>query len=327
MNNTLRRSFLSLLLVGSLAAFPARAQSPDATLSAASMAPSVTAEASPSSPAAAPSATKTVAPETTPSPAPAEDKDHDASDLAKQTQNPVASLISLPFQSNTAFGLGQNKATAELLKIQPVIPHNMGEWNVINRLILPVAYLPYDALIPSSLPSRGGGDFGLGDTTYTAFLSPAKPGKLIWGVGPAITLPTASHKTLGQGKWSAGPSAVFVKMQGPVVAGVLLQQQWSVAGESARPDVSAGLVQPFFNYNLPKGWYLTSAPIATVDWNADRGQKWTLPIGGGVGRVFAIGKQPVNLSAQVYYNAIRPTGADSWIFRLSFSLLFPTHGK
>lgn len=325
MKCTLRRAFLTLLLAGALSLSPARAQSPDASLDPAPTAPSVTAEAPPSP--QAPATPRKTAPETKPSPATEGNKDSDASDLAKQTQNPVASLISVPFQSNTFLGMGQKKATAELLKIQPVIPQNFGEWNVIHRIIVPVAYLPYDAVIPSSQPSRGGGDFGLSDTTYTAFLSPATPGKLIWGFGPAITIPTASHKSLGQGKWNLGPEAVLLTMHGPIVTGVLLQQQWSVAGESGRPDVSAGLVQPFFNYNLPKGWYITTAPIATVNWNADRGQKWTVPIGGGVGRVFTIGKQAVNLSGQIYYNAIRPTDMGAWTLRVSFSLLFPTHGK
>ena len=252
--------------------------------------------------------------------------EHSTEDLAKATQNPVAALISVPFQSNTYFGVGERKDTAELLKIQPVIPQNIGDWNLIHRTVLPVAYLPFSAITPLNQPVPGGGDFGLGDTTYTCFVSPAQPGKLIWGVGPAITLPTASHKTLGAGKFSAGPSAVFLTSNGPIVAGVLLQQQWSVAGEKARPDVSSGLVQPFFNYNFPKGWYFSSSPIITVNWNGERAQKWTVPVGGGFGRVFTLGKQPVNVSGQLYYNAIRPVGASSWDLRLSFSLLFPTHG-
>ena len=328
MNIRLAQAFLSLLMVGALAVSPVRAQAPElpspTTEVGAPLTASATTVAVPL--AAAPEATASPAAKPSPSPQMAADS-NDATDLAKQSQNPVASLISLPFQSNTAFGVGEKGVTAGYLKIQPVIPQNVGEWNIIHRLIMPVAYLPYDALLPASMPGQGSGDFGLSDTTYSAFVSPAKPGKLIWGVGPAITLPTASHKTLGEGKWNLGPTAVFLTMEGPVVAGVLLQQQWSVAGDTRRPDVSAGLVQPFFNYNLPKGWYLTTSPIMNVNWNADRGQKWTVPVGGGVGRVFEIGKQPVNVSAALYYNAIRPVGAEPWVVRLAFTFLFPTAGK
>lgn len=314
MNLRIPRTFLALLAAIVLVTSPTRAQAPDTVASPAAPRPAAAASADTPSPSATPAPDKTAA--------------HDGGsteDLAKATQNPVAALISVPFQSNTYFGLGERKATAELLKIQPVIPQNIGEWNLIHRTILPIAYLPYAGITPSSVPAPSGGDFGLGDITYTCFVSPAEPGKLIWGFGPAITVPTASHATLGAGKWSAGPSAVFLTSKGPVVAGMLLQQQWSFAGQSNRADISSGLVQPFFNYNFPKGWYFTSSPICTVDWNGDRGQKWTVPVGGGLGRVFAIGRQPVNVSAQLYYNAIRPVNSPSWDLRLSFSLLFPTH--
>ena len=83
------------------------------------------------------------------------------------------------------------------------------------------------------------------------------------------------------------------------------------------------LLQWFVNYNMKKGWYLTSAPINTANWRASSGNVWTVPLGGGVGRIMRLGFQPVNLSAQFYGNAEHPSGASTWTARLSIALLFP----
>jgi hypothetical protein len=175
-------------------------------------------------------------------------------ELAKKTQNPVADLISVPFQSNFNFGVGPTQGTQYVLNIQPVIPiHLNADWNLITRTILPVIYQP--ELSPGTGPNTG-----LGDLNPTLFLSPAKSGGLIWGVGPTFTLPTATDTALGTGKWSAGPAGVVLSMQGPWVLGVLANQQWSFAGDADRRSVSQLLIQPFVNYNLQDGWYLVSAP-------------------------------------------------------------------
>jgi hypothetical protein len=198
----------------------------------------------------------------------------DETELAKKTQNPVADLISVPFQSNFNFGAGPNGATIYVLNVQPVIPLTLTEdWNLITRVITPVINQPL-------LFEGGESAFGLGDINPTFFLSPAKPGKLIWGVGPTFTLPTATDSLLGSSQWSIGPAAVALSMQGPWVFGALANQQWSFAGWGDR-DVSQLLIQPFVNYNLPDAWYLVSAPIITADWEASSGNKWTVPLGGG----------------------------------------------
>ena len=128
------------------------------------------------------------------------------SSLAKQSQNPVADLISVPFQNNINFNLGRHDRTQNILNIQPLIPFNLTEnWNVITRTIAPVIYQP-------DILNDSGGEFGLGDINTTWFLSPRKPGKLIWGVGPILSLPTATDEVLGTKKWSAGPSAVVLTM-------------------------------------------------------------------------------------------------------------------
>jgi hypothetical protein len=238
-----------------------------------------------------------------------------ADDLAKQSQNPVGTLISLPFQNNTNFGVGPGDDVQNILNIQPVVPLNLGKLNLINRIILPVVYQP--EFVPGE-----GSTFGLGDTSYTAFFSPAQPGKFIWGVGPSFTLPTATDDALGLDQWAAGPGFVGLVMPGPWVVGALVQNVWGL-GSDDDIDVNRLLFQYFLNYNLPSGWYFSSAPIITADWEADSGNRWTVPLGGGFGKVYRIGKRPVNAGVQAYYNVEKPEFAADWSIRIQMTLLFP----
>ncbi|MBB5328222.1 hypothetical protein [Tunturiibacter gelidoferens] len=132
----------------------------------------------------------------------------DADALAKATQNPVASLISVPIQNNSNFAVGPYNRTQDILNIQPIIPARISEnWMLISRIIQPIVWQPYAA-------EATGGEYGIGDMSPTFFLSPAKPGKIIWGVGPAMVFPTATSTTLGQGKLSFGPSVVALIQPG-----------------------------------------------------------------------------------------------------------------
>jgi hypothetical protein len=246
-----------------------------------------------------------------------EQNDHDLDDLARKTQNPVADLISLPFQNNTYFQVGSHGRVANVLNIQPVIPVDINDdWLLITRTIIPVVYKP-------SLFDEGD-EFGLGDTQFTAFFSPKGSDEFIWGVGPVGRFPTATDDSLGSEKWSAGISGVALVMKGPWVVGGLVQNLWSYAGDSDRDDVNEFLLQPFINYNLDAGWYLVSAPIMTANWNADKySDAWTIPVGGGVGRVFKMGKLPVNAQVQAFYNVEKPEYGPDWSLRVQFQLLFP----
>lgn len=237
-------------------------------------------------------------------------------DLARASQNPIASLISVPFQNSTNFGVGEFNRTSNILNVQPVIPVPLSDsLTLVNRTIVPIAYQPQ---LAAGLDSA----FGLGDINYTGFFVPNTTGNFTWGVGPSIVLPTATDTILGTGKWSIGPAAVGLMTEGPIVAGALVSQLWSFAGDSNRQDVSLLTVQPFFNYNFAGGWYATTSPIITANWQADSDQ-WTVPFGGGMGRVFRIGSQPVNASLQAYWNAIKPEGAADWTLRAQMTLLFP----
>src|SRR5215467_2656048 len=237
-------------------------------------------------------------------------------DLAKKSQNPIADMVSVPFQSNTNFNNAPFNRTQEVLNIQPVVPlHISADWNMISRTIIPVISQPD--------PIRNSNTNGIGDITQSLFFSPVHSGALIWGAGPVFTVPSATDPILGQGKVLLGPTIVLLTTPGHWVIGVLANNQWSVAGDPLRPRVNTFLAQPFINYNLEHGWYLSTSPIITANWLAAPGQQWTVPVGGGFGRVFKLGDQPVNASINAYYNVERPTGASTWSLRTTLALLFP----
>ena len=241
----------------------------------------------------------------------------ETTELAQAAQNPVANMISLPLQNNTSFGIGPDDDTQNVLNIQPVVPIGLGEdWNLITRTIAPVIYQP-------EIVDGTGSEFGLGDINATQFFSPAKSGKLIWGVGPVFSFPTATADVLGTDKWSAGPSAIALTIQGPWVIGGLVSNLWSFAGDDDRADVNQFLFQYFINYNMADGWYLSSAPIITANWEADSGNQWTVPFGGGFGKIFKIGNQPMNAQVQAFYNVEAPDNGADWSLRLQLQFLFP----
>ncbi|MGE3292416.1 MAG: neuromedin U [Geminicoccaceae bacterium] len=250
----------------------------------------------------------------------------DSDALAKAAQNPVAAMISLPFQNNTFFGVGPHGDVANVLNIQPVVPIGAGDWNIISRTIVPVIYVQDLAPGLSDIandPQGSDGSFGLGDVNQTFYFSPADAGPVIWGIGPSLSVPTATDDSLGSEKWSAGPAAVVLTMPGPWVIGSLVRQLWSFAGEGDRQDVNQTLIQPFVNYNFPGGWYAVSSPIVTANWEADSDDTWTVPVGGGMGRIFHIGGQAMNASAQAFYNVESPRYGPDWSIRLQLQLLFP----
>jgi hypothetical protein len=245
---------------------------------------------------------------------------HPEHDLAKASQNPVAKLISVPFENNATFNNGTEDVFVNILNIKPVIPMGLTEnWNLINRAIVPVIYQEDS---PNDQPGEGS-LFGLGDIIYQGFFSPAKPGKFIWGVGPELHLPTGMER-LTTDQWSLGPVAVGLTMPGHWVIGALVSNVWSIGGYNDAPDVNVLTAQYFINYNMKGGWYLSSAPVITANWEAeDNDDTWTIPFGGGVGRVFKIGKQPVNLKLAAYYSVEKPDNASDWNLQFSWTFLFP----
>jgi hypothetical protein len=241
-----------------------------------------------------------------------------ASDLAKQTQNPIADLVSLPLQFNTYFETGPKAKTQNVLLVQPVIPFSMNEdWNFIARPIIPLMEQP-------PLTNTQNRNHGLGNVQFQGFFSPKeKVGDWILGFGPYLEFPTNSgpDNRFGSDNFSAGPALVALQMEGPWVYGGLITQLWSYAGNDAEVNTTA--IQPFVNYNLDDGWYLSTAPTITSNWSAVSSQQWTIPIGGGIGKVFHIGKQPVNASLRAYHNTQAPRSGADWQLQFQIQFLFP----
>jgi hypothetical protein len=239
-------------------------------------------------------------------------------DIAKQAQNPIASMISVPFQNNATFGVGEHGSTANALDIEPVIPVTLNsDWNLVTRTIVPIVEEP--ALAPGL-----GSVAGLGDIQLSLYLSPAQPTHgIIWGVGPSFSFATATDRSLGSGKESAGLSTAVLTIRGPWLVGTLITDVASVGGREDRKSVHSFLIEPFVNYNFSHGWYLNSSPIMTADWHAASDNRWTVPIGGGGGRILRIGKQAVNAYVQAFDNVVRPHEAGNWTLRVQVQLLFP----
>lgn len=236
-----------------------------------------------------------------------------AAEVAKQLANPIASLISVPFQYNYDTGIGPANGSVSTLNIQPVIPFSLNDdWNMISRTILPVKN-------QNDVFGNSGSQFGLGDTVQSLFFSPKQPtaGGLIWGVGPVFYVPTAIDKLLGANTWGAGPTGIVLKQNGPWTYGGLGNHIWSIGNNK----INATFLQPFLSYSTPTAWTFTLNSESTYDWN---NQDWSIPVNGMVSRIVTIGDQMVSLTAGVgYYAASTKTGPDEWRGRLVATFLFP----
>ncbi len=242
----------------------------------------------------------------------------DTEALAKQAQNPISDLITVPIEENISFG-GLEGETQHAVNMSPVYPFKLNEsWLLINRAIIPLALYQ-----PSSITGDDD-EFGFGDINFTTFISPLESrGKYFWGVGPSLTVPSASDDVLGTEKWSLGPSFVFLMEQGPWVTGFLATNVWSIGGKSSRAAVNAGFLQPWIYYNFSSGAYVFYEPVITADWKADSDERWTVPVGIGVGKIFQFGGQFVNMQVAAFYNAEKPPGAADWTIRPQIQFLFP----
>jgi hypothetical protein len=238
-------------------------------------------------------------------------------DLAKKLSNPVASLISVPFQFNYDSGYGPLDGHKSVLNIQPVIPISINDdWNVISRTIVPIIW-------QNDIAGDSGRQFGVGDVLQSFFFSPKQPtaGGLIWGAGPAFLLPTGTEPLLGGEKLGIGPTVVLLKQNEGFTYGALANHIWSVAGDDSRDDISSTFLQPFVSYTTPGAWTFTLNTESTYDWKSDQ---WSVPINASVAKLVNIGKQPVSFQIGARYWAAAPdNGAEGWGVRAGVTLLFP----
>lgn len=233
-----------------------------------------------------------------------------AQSVAQQTLNPLAYSINLPVA--LTFGLGPDGDTQPTLSVQPLIPLRLTEhWRLVTRANLEVVHLPAPE-----------GPTGLGDIDVSVFLTPARAGEWVWGVGPILQLPTATDTALGTGKWSAGATAVLVYVAGPWVNGILVSHLWSFAGPRRRQDVSLTQMELQLAYTHASGWYVLTNPTLSYDWQAPRRQAWTIPIGVDVGKTFTVGSRGMSLQVGAYYNVERPAGVPQWVLQTQLSWVY-----
>lgn len=239
-----------------------------------------------------------------------------ASKAAADAQNPIAHVISVPLQENLLTRTGPYRKTGDTLLVQPVVPFELdSNWSVVTRTIVPLVHEPRLG------PEQGPID-GVGNVEPQFYLTPSHPGKLIWGAGGQLWLPTASHSELGYNHWGGGPAVVGLTIAGPWVAGALLNNVWAGSGPR-RVDLLT--LNPFVNYNLRSGWYLASTPVVTANWVKKGSDRWTVPVGGGFGRVFPFAGIHLNARLEVFRNVARPDGAPAAQVQFQLQMLFPQH--
>jgi hypothetical protein len=243
----------------------------------------------------------------------------DAQSLVREAKNPFADLTNLQFFYDATLGVAPANNTQQVLTFQPVIPfHLSNDWIVITRTMLPLIAQP--GLAPGQGWIRGPGD-----TQFAALLSPARVGRLDWGIGPVFQLPTATNDALGQGKWGAGPAAGIQWSGTQWTLGALILNIWSFAGDTNRPAVNQMQLQPMVNYTFRDNpnRYLSFSPTITANWEASGDERWTVPISLGIGQLFKFGHQSVNLQATTYYNVVTPPGSAHWTLEALAQFLFP----
>lgn len=240
----------------------------------------------------------------------------DAQELAKKLSNPLADLVSVPFQFNWAQGVGPDDSTRFILNTQPVMPFSISrDWNLIARVILPFIGQP-------ALTEGGTAASGLGDALASFFFSP-KSGSLTWGVGPAVSLPSTSEPTLGSGKWSAGPTIVLLKQEGRWTYGALVNQVWSFAGNDSRSEVSQLFLQPFLAYTTKNAVTYTINSETTSNWKAASGERWTVPVNFMVSKLSTFGQFPASYQVGVGAYVESPSGGPNWQLRATIAILLP----
>jgi hypothetical protein len=237
-------------------------------------------------------------------------------DLAKKLANPIASLISVPFQNNTDVGIGVYNGSRNTLNFQPVVPISLSpKLNMITRMVLPI-------ITQQDISAPGVKESGLSDATVSALFSPAEAKNgLTWGVGPILLVPTATDKLLGTEKLGAGPTAVILKQQNGWTYGALVNQIWSIAGNKDRADVNQLFVQPFFVYNWSSGAGLGGNFEITQNWEANATASYFNPTISGITK---LGSQRVQLVIGPRIPLSIPTNArPDFGVRAMVSFVFP----
>jgi len=244
---------------------------------------------------------------------------------AKQEENPIAGIVKVLLENNTSYLIGPNERTLNVLNLQPIIPLALGKKLTLVALSrIPLVWNPNGAM-----PT--GTTFGMGDITTNLFVTASARRVVHWGIGPVLQFPTGTHRNLGafdSGKFSLGPTGALFVTPGPFVAGVMVFNIWSVAGRETSRTVNTLRLQPFFNYNLPAGWYLVTSPEILANWTVADNDGWLVPVGAGFGRVGLLKKVggALGLEVQAFWNAVRPDFGPPWTLRVQAAFFLPKLG-
>lgn len=201
----------------------------------------------------------------------------DPAALAKKLANPIGALISVPFQNNTDVGIGELNGSRNTMNFQPIVPFRLNDdYSLITRYIVPL-------ITQHDITGAGTRQSGLGDTLVSGWISNAKvKNGVVWGVGGAFLLPTATDDLLGTKKWAAGPTAILLKQSNGWTYGALVNQIWSVAGDEEATDVDQMYLQPFVTYNWKSGTGLTVNTELTRNWEASTTTAFVNIMAGGL---------------------------------------------
>jgi hypothetical protein len=246
--------------------------------------------------------------------------------LAEQATNPVAPLMQLRLQDQYTSSYRNADSYGNAAIFQGVFPTSLG-WGkgaeaMINRVTLPYVTTP-------KIPGVNGGDrsTGMGDMSLlTFFITGWLPKGQVFAWGTSLSVPTAGdNEYTGSGQWEIGPSAVYLNTSTPTIQwGLMAFQNWSFSktrDNAAKQSIIS--LQPIFTKHFSKGWYV-ALPDSPTTYNFET-SRWTVNLGGVVGRVIKWGKQPIQLFGEVTYN---PVSYDDVVtsklaFKVNLSFLIP----
>lgn len=229
--------------------------------------------------------------------------------------------VVLPFKFISDYGAPNGDLL--MLQVRPTFTISSKNYNFINRPIIPFLDLNGEIGGRPDLPNTGGGDArGLGDISYTVAVEARKLKPVSVAAGMAASFPTATEDALGSGKWSAGPAVIVIGRHEPWAFLISARQIWSFAGDADRGDVNNFAVEPIITYGLNQAWYLFTDPVIVSNWELEVGERWMVPVGGGIGRFFDVGDVIMDVKVESYYNAIRPNGAPDWTLGATVGFVF-----
>lgn len=242
----------------------------------------------------------------------------EGTEAAKKLANPIAAMISLPFQYNYDSDIGKfDTGSKSVVNVQPVIPISLNdEWNLISRTIMPVVW-------QDDIFAGAGSQSGIGNITQSLFFSPkaATENGWIWGVGPVLVLPTATDDLIGGDQWAAGPTGIALKQSGHITYGGLFNHVWSFADDT-NAEISSTFIQPFFAYVTDEAITYSLNTESTYDWE---NENWSVPINAGVSKVIKVGTQLISVQGGVRYWAVSDADSspEGWGARFAVTFIFP----